>query len=40
MISSSQVSVAADFGGMLNANTVWTASQNPYNLTSTVQVPK
>lgn len=40
MISTSQVSVAADFGGMLNANAVWSASQGPYNITSTVQVPK
>jgi len=40
MVTSAEISSAADLGGMLSSNTVLTASQSPYNLTSTVQVPK
>ena len=40
MIASTSVSSAADLGGMLSTNTVLTANQSPYNLSSAVQVPK
>ncbi len=40
VIASTTESSAADLGGMLSANTVLTVNQSPYNLSSTVQVPK
>ena len=40
LMASPAISSASDFDGMIGSNTVWTESQNPYNLTSTVQIPK
>jgi hypothetical protein len=40
MITSAQIAYAVNIGGMLSSNTIFTASQSPYNLTSTVQIPK